>query len=133
VMARAHEISRNPGSELLVLVSHHAATGADRRWIPDLRTAAEQANGMRRFASVMMASVPPDGASSTSDAPLRNVLERNIARGRRIIVVPLVTPYGDAAPAIKERLQGIAHDVAKSGLMPDDRLVAWILSQTAGK
>ena len=133
VMARAQGISRNPGSEVLMIASHHAATGADRRWIPDLRTAAQQLNGMRRFVSVLTATVPPDGAPPISAVPLRNVLERYIASGRRIVVVPLVTPYGDAAPAIKERLQGLAHDVATSGLMPDDRLVAWILSQAAGK
>jgi hypothetical protein len=61
------------------------------------------------------------------------VLERQIAMGRRILVVPVLTSYGGAESAIKEQLQGFAHDVAKSALMPDDRLVAWIVSRAGGK
>jgi hypothetical protein len=53
--------------------------------------------------------------------------------GRRILVVPVLTSYGGAESAIKEQLQGFTHDVAKSALMPDDRLVAWVVSRAGGK
>jgi hypothetical protein len=63
---------------------------------------------------------------------MRRVLERQVAMGRRILVVPVLTSYGGTESAIEEQLQGFAHDVAKSALMPDDRLVEWIVSRAGG-
>lgn len=64
---------------------------------------------------------------------MRRVLEREIARGRRILVVPVLTSYGGPEAAIKEQLKGFEYEVAKRALMPDDRLVAWIVSRADGK
>lgn len=79
--------------------------------------------------------MPPDGDEASADdvARLRLVLERQIAMGRRILVFPVLTSYGGRESAIEQQLQGLAHEVAKSALMPDDRLVAWIVSRADGK
>lgn len=135
VLGRADEISRKSAAEVLVLVSHRSTAGSDKRWVPDLAAAAQQLNRTRRFAAVLTTTVPPDAsdASAAHEAQLRRALERQIAMGRRILVVPVLTSYGGPEPAIREQLQGLAHEVAKSALMPDDRLVAWILSRADGK
>jgi hypothetical protein len=135
VLGRAQEISGNSANEVIVLVSHRSAAGSDRRWVPDLAAAAKQLNLMRRFAAIVTTALPPDGSEASADnvAQLRRTLERQIALGRRILVVPVLTSHGGTEPAIKEQLQGLAHEVAKSALMPDDRLVAWIVSQADGK
>jgi hypothetical protein len=76
-------------------------------------------------------AIPPDpsGAPSGEVKFLRAVLERHLAQGRRILVVPVRTPYGGTEAAIEEQLPGIAHEVTTSALMPDDLLVTWIVSR----
>ncbi len=135
VLGRADEISRNSAGEVLVVISHRSATGSDKRWIPDLRAVASQLNRQRRFATILSVTVPADAseASANDVAQLRRTVERYIAMGRRIVVVPVLTPYGETESAIKERLQGLPHELANSALMPDDRLVAWILSRAEEK
>jgi hypothetical protein len=135
VLGRAQEISANAANEVILLVSHRSTKGSDQRWVPDLAAAGQRLNLMRRFAAVVSTSLAPDASEASAEnvAQLRRTLERQIARGRRILVVPVLTSYGGTEPAIKELLEGLAHDVAKSALMPDDRLVAWIVSRAAGK
>ena len=133
VLGRAQEISVNSAAEVLVLVSHRSMASG-KRWVPDLATVAQQLNLTRHFAAVLTTTVPPDGPQASGEiAQVRSVLERQIAMGRRILVVPLLTPYGGKESLVKEQLQGIAHEVAKSALMPDDQLVTWIVSQAEGK
>ncbi len=134
VLGRAQEMSRNPGAEVLLLVAHRPAAG-DKRWVPDLRVVMERLNRMRAFAMIVTATVPPDAAQAPADevAVLRRVLEREIARGRQVLVVPVLTSYGGAEAAIRERLQGLSYEVTKSAPMPDDRLVAWIVARADGK
>jgi hypothetical protein len=134
VLGRALEISSHSAAEVLVVVSHRSTAGSDKRWVPDLAAAAQQLNLLRRFAVVLTTTVQPDASEASAHiAQLRRVIERQIAMGRRIVVVPVLTPYGGTESAIKERLQGLAHEVAKNALMPDDRLVEWILSRAEGK
>jgi CbiX protein len=135
VLGRAQEISTSAAGEFLVLVSHRPTPGGDPRWVPDLAALAQQLNRTRRFAGVLTMALRPDGSEASADerAQFRGVLERQIAMGRRIVVVPVLTSYGPTESAIEEQLQGVAHEVAKSALMPDDRLVAWIVSRTEGK
>jgi CbiX len=131
VLGRAQEISSNPAGEVLVLISHRSTPGGDKRWVPDLPTIAQRLNLMRRFAAIVSATVPSDAsqASARDIAQLRQMFERQIAMGRRILVVPVLTSYGEVESAVKEQFQGLEHQVARSALMPDDRLVAWILSR----
>jgi hypothetical protein len=133
VLGRAQEISANSATEVLVLVSHRSMASG-KRWVPDLATVAQQLNLTRRFAAVLAITLPPEGSQVSGEiAQVRSVLERHIAMGRRILVVPLLTPYGGTESLLKEQLPGIAHEVGKSALMPDDRLVTWIVSQAEGK
>jgi sirohydrochlorin ferrochelatase len=135
VLRRAQEISTNSAAEVLVLVSHGSTAGGDERWVPDLAAVAQQLNRTRRFAAILTTTLPTEAseASAQNVLQLRRVLERQVAMGRRILVVPVLTSYGGTESAIEEQLHGFAHDVAKSALMPDDRLVEWIVSQAGGK
>lgn len=131
IASRTQENSRDAAAEVVVLVAHRSAPGDDRRWVPDLRAAAQRLHRARSFAAVVTTTIPAE-ASETSPSDvraLRAVLQRHIAEGRRIIVVPVLTPYGGTEAAIEEQLQGLAHEVAKSVVMSDDRLVAWIVSR----
>jgi sirohydrochlorin ferrochelatase len=131
ILSRAHEISQNSADDVVVIVSHRSKAGSDKRWVPDLAATAQQLNRTRRFAGVVTAALPAEGSEASAEevAQLRRLLERQIGMARRILVVPVLTSYGGTEAAIKEQLQGLAHEVAKSALMPDDRLVAWIVSR----
>jgi hypothetical protein len=131
MLKRAQAISKNVAADVVVLVSHRSSAGGGQRWVPDLRSAAEQLNRARSCAAVVSSAIPPDpsGAPSGEVKFLRAVLERHIAQGRRILVVPVLTPYGGTEAAIDEQLPGIAHEVTTSALMPDDLLVTWIVSR----
>ena len=135
VIGRAEEITTNPATDVLLLVSHRSAAGSEMRWVPDLAATAQQLNRMRRFAAILTTALPPDASEASAEhaAPLRRSLERQIALGRRIVVVPVLTPYGGTEAAIKKQLEGLPYEVAKSALMPDERLVAWIVSRADGK
>jgi len=130
ILSRAHEISQNSAGDVVVIVSHRSKAG-DKRWVPDLAAAAQQLNRPRRFAMVVTAALSPEGSEVSAEevAQLRRLLERQIGMARRILVVTVLTSYGGLEAAIKDQLQGLAHEVAKSALMPDDRLVAWIVSR----
>jgi CbiX protein len=131
VLDRAREVSTNSAAEVVVLASHRSTAGSDRRWVPDLAAAARQVNRTRRFAMILTTTLPPTGSEASPEevAQLRRLIEREIARERRILVVPVLTSYGGTEAAIEEQLRGLAHEVAPSALMPDDRLVAWIVSR----
>lgn len=89
----------------------------------------------RRFATILTITMPPDAAdaSSKETAALRASVERQLGSGLRVLVVPVLTPYGETTSAITARLQGIAHDMGMTALMPDDRFVAWILARADAK
>jgi hypothetical protein len=131
VLDRAGEVSTNSKAEVVVLVSHRSAAGNDQRWVPDLAAAARHVNQTRRFAMIITTTLPPTGSDTPPEetANLRRMVEREIARQRRIIVVPVLTSYGGTEAAIEEQLRGLAHEVTTSALMPHDRLVAWIVSR----
>lgn len=80
---------------------------------------------------IVTMTLPPSGSEASPEevAQVRRLIEREIARERRILVVPVLTSYGGTVAAIEQQLQGLAHEVATSALMPDDRLVAWIVAQ----
>jgi hypothetical protein len=131
VMNRAQEIGRNTATEVLLLVSHRSPAGDDQRWVPDLSAVAQQLNRARRVAALVTWAIPADASevSATEVNSLRVVLERHVAQGRGIIVVPVHTSYGGIEAAIEEQLHGLVYEVAKRAIMPDDRLVAWIVAR----
>ena len=131
VSGRAREISRNPASEVLVLASTRSTSVSDRRWVPELAASARELNRRRLFAAIVTTTLPPPAAEASGEdaTNLRRVLDRHIGMGHSILVVPILTPYGGVESAVKEQLGGVAHQMAASALLPDERLIAWIVSR----
>ena len=46
--------------------------------------------------------------------------------GHRVLIVPLLLAYGGIEKGIRERLDGLAYEMTAAGLLPDDRLAAWV-------
>ncbi|MGH9370119.1 MAG: hypothetical protein ACRD15_01160 [Vicinamibacterales bacterium] len=69
----------------------------------------------------------PEPVRSEATAELRSVVERAVAEGRRVLIVPLLLSYGGIEQGIRRRLEGLSYTMAEQALMPDDRLLDWVL------
>lgn len=131
LLSRAMEISRDPAGEVVVLAGY-AVSDAERnsRTLVNLAAAGRQLNSTRRFAGVITIVVRADSPTPAELERMQRPLQR-IASGRRILVVPVLISSGTSEPHIQAWLQGLPHEIAKTGLLPDARLVDWILSSAA--
>jgi sirohydrochlorin cobaltochelatase len=128
---RARALSRNPVEEAVVIVAHGPVPDDDnQRWLQDMRV---HAAGMARdvaFASIDYLTLRDDAPAAVRDAAtaeLRTLVSTRIAEGRRVLIVPLLLSFGGIEKGIAKRLEGLPYTLADQALMPDDRLVTWVL------
>jgi sirohydrochlorin ferrochelatase len=126
IISRAEEIIKG-GGEVLVLVGY-GGDDAGASWVVDLAPLAQRLNRARRFASIL--TIPrPDSATEIEQTQIRLSLERQVASGRSIVVVPMMISANGPDPSIAQRLRGFQYEVAERGVIPDDRLVQWVAGQ----
>lgn len=130
--SRARAISRAPSNEALVIVAHGPNEEADNnRWLADMKTLAARVGQHERFASMAYLTLRDDAPRPVRDAAtaqLRGVVERELAAGRRVLIVPLLISFGGIEKGLRERLTGLDYTLAPAALMPDDRMAAWVLA-----
>ena len=134
LLSRARAISKTPSEEVLVLVAHGPNEEADNtRWLSDLASLGRQIDAKERFAAIAHLTVRDDAPKPVwekAKAELRGIVERHTAAGRRVLVVPVLISFGGIEKGIRQRLDGLTYTMAESALMPDDRLVNWVLEMT---
>ena len=130
ILSRAQEISKKPGEEVLVVMGY-ASTDAGTPWAVDLAASAQRLNGTRRFASILTIA-RPETSTEMEQQQIRLTLGRQVAAGRTILVVPVISANGSDS-TIEQRLQGFSYQMARSGIMSDDRLVQWLAAQAAAR
>ena len=59
------------------------------------------------------------------------IASKFVNEGARVLIVPLVMSFGGIEQGIRTRLAGLDVVMAEQGLMPDDRLVDWVLAMAA--
>ena len=135
LLTRASAISHDPSEEVLVLVAHGPVPEDDNRaWLADIGVVAGRIRESMPFASVDWLTVRDDAPAPIRDvatAELRALVQRRAAEGRRILILPLVISFGGIEAGIRKRLDGLGYTMAEQGLMPDDRLAAWVLEMAA--
>jgi sirohydrochlorin ferrochelatase len=129
ILSRAQEISQRPTGEVLVIIGY-GSDDAGRPWAIDLAPSARRLNQTRRFASILTIAIPA-GPTEVEQQQIRFSLERQVAAGRPILVVPVMNSPNGTDPAIEQTLQGFTYRTAKSGVISDDRVVEWLANQTA--
>jgi CbiX protein len=133
---RARSISRMPAEEAVVLVAHGPTLEADNsRWLTAMRSLADQVRQSERFASIDYLTLRDDAPAVIRDlatTQLRELVSARIAEGRRVLIVPLLLSFGGIERGLVTRLDGLAHTMADAGLIPDDRLVDWVLAMAQG-
>lgn len=88
------------------------------------------------FASIDYLTVRDDAPKPVrkqAAAELRAAVEKHTAAGHRVLVVPLLISFGGIEQGLRERLDGLSYTMAEGGLMPDDRLVTWVLAMASSR
>jgi sirohydrochlorin ferrochelatase len=133
---RAKSISTDPSREAVVLVAHGPSPDEDNlRWLEDMSALAAIVKDRTSFDTIDYLTVRDDAPAAIRDAAsaeLRERVGRRTAEGRRVLVVPLLLSYGGIEKGIQKRLEGLAYTMSPQGLMPDDRLAAWVIEMAAG-
>jgi CbiX len=133
--SRARSISSNPSQESVVIVAHGPNSDEEnRQWLADMASLAGQITrqmaSVERFASIDYLTLRDDAPAPVRDQAtrdLRSVVDRRIAEGRRVLIVPLLVSFGGIERGLRTRLEGLAYTMPAAALVPDDRLVAWVL------
>ncbi len=130
---RAKSISNRPENEAVILVAHGPVPDDDnQRWLADMAVLAEQVRGAAPFASVDYMTVRDDAGAHVKEAAtadLRSRVERQIAAGRKVLIVPHLLSFGGIETGLRKRLEGLDYQMAGQGLMPDPRIAQWVLAQ----
>lgn len=129
---RARAISRSPTQEAVVIVAHGPNEEDDnRRWLTDMGSLTKRVAALEPFAAVECLTLRDDAPRPVRDqatADLRALVERHTRDGRRVLIVPLLISFGGIERGLYERLDGLSYTMAEAALMPDSRLVAWVLA-----
>src|SRR5688572_9081380 len=135
--SRARAISRDAAKEALIVVAHGPNEEEDnRRWLADMESLVGRLKKTERFASFEYLTLRDDAPKPVRDAAtaqLRGIVERELAAGRRVLIVPLLISFGGIEKGLRERLDGLPYTMAETALMPDERLATWVLSVAAAK
>lgn len=127
---RARSISTAPAAEAVILVAHGPVPDEDnRRWLEDMGVLAEQVRAAAPFASVDYMTVRDDAGPAMREAAtkdLRSRVEKQIAAGRRVLIVPHLMSFGGIEQGVRKRLEGLTYTMTEQALMPDDRIVEWV-------
>jgi hypothetical protein len=127
---RAKSISANPSNEAVILVAHGPVPDDDnRKWLEDMAVLAEHVRAAAPFAAVEFMTVRDDAGPAIRDAAttaLRETVQRQLALGRRVLVVPHLMSFGGIEQGLRKRLDGLDYVMTAQGLIPDGRVAEWV-------
>jgi len=129
--ARADAMSRSPEREAIIIVAHGPSAADDNaRWLTDMDVLARQVES-GGFGRVEYLTVRDDGDPSVKEAAtreLRDLVASAHDAGLEPLIVPLLLSYGGIEEGIRERLEGLDYRMADQALLPDERIVQWVLA-----
>ena len=124
-------ISTSPAGEAVILVAHGPVPDDDnRRWLDDLAVLAGHVRAAAPFAAVDYMTVRDDAGPAIKDAATRDLrakVEAQRAAGRRVLIVPHLMSFGGIEQGLRKRLEGLDYTMTAQALMPDERIVQWVL------
>lgn len=131
LLSRAQSVSNDPAHEAVVIVAHGPVSDEENaKWLADMAALAERMKKASRFRRIEYLTVrddAPEPIRSQATAELRSVVERAIADGNKVLIVPLLLSYGGIEDGVKKRLEGLSYTMCRQALLPDDRLSRWVL------
>ena len=131
LVSRARAISRLPAEEAVVIVAHGPVSDEDnQRWLTDMKLLGAGVAGAGDFASVDCLTLKDDAPAPVRDratADFRALVASRAEEGKRVLVVPLLLSFGGIEKGIATRLEGLPYTMADAALMPDERVIQWVL------
>lgn len=135
--SRALTISRDPAAEAAIIVAHGPnEEDYNQKWLADMRALAEGVAEIVPFASIDYLTLRDDAPAPVRDqatAELRNLVETHLGKERRVLILPLLISLGGIDRGLRERLEGLSYSIPEAALLPDDRLVTWVLAMADGR
>jgi sirohydrochlorin ferrochelatase len=132
VADRARSISSAPEREAVILVAHGPVPDDDnRRWLDDMAVLAANIRSAAPFGAVDFMTVRDDAGPAMREAATRELRQKvasQRAAGRRVLIVPHLMSFGGIEQGIRKRLEGLDYTMTEQALMPDDRIVQWVLA-----
>jgi sirohydrochlorin ferrochelatase len=131
VADRAKSISTSPSNEAVILVAHGPVPDDDnQRWLDDMAVLAEQVRESSPYAAVDYMTVRDDAGPAMREAATRELREKvqtHGAHGRKVLVVPHLMSFGGIEQGVRKRLEGLDYTMTSQAIMPDARVVDWVL------
>lgn len=129
---RAASISHAPSREVVILVAHGPVPDDDNKlWLHDMDRLAEQMRKSTHYAAIECLTLRDDAedpVGSAATTQLRQKVEQVTKNGNAILIVPLLLSYGGIEDGLRKRLDGLTYTMPSQALLPDDRIVKWVLS-----
>lgn len=129
---RARSISADPAKEAVIVVAHGPVPDDDnRKWLDDLAVLAGSVKAAAPYAAVDYMTVRDDAGPATREAAtkeLRDKVRAQAAQGRRVLIVPHLMSFGGIEQGIRKRLEGLDYTMTTQALMPDERIISWVLA-----
>jgi hypothetical protein len=92
---------------------------------------AEHTRKSAAYASVDYMTVRDDAGPAMREAAtkeLRDKVQEQVASGRKVLIVPHLMSFGGIEQGIRKRLEGLDYTMTTQALMPDERIISWVLA-----
>jgi sirohydrochlorin ferrochelatase len=133
---RAASISKDPSHEVVILVAHGPVPNDENKlWLNDMATLAETIHKQTHYAAIECLTLRDDADDPVRNAAtqqLRQKVEEITKGGNTALIVPLLLSYGGIEDGLRKRLDGLAYRMPSQGLLPDPRIVNWIIETAQG-
>ncbi len=131
LLSRAEEISKRPNNEVVILVAHGPVSEeTNRLWLNDMKDLADAMggkSGFRRIEYLTVRDDAPEPIRSQATAELRAVVTKAANEKSTVLIVPLLLSYGGIEKGIQKRLEGLEYTMSGQALLPDERILKWIV------
>lgn len=129
LLARAKSISTDPAREVAIVVAHGPVSDEENAlWLADMSALAEGMRGVfRRVEYLTVRDDAPEPVRDQAAAELRAKAESALHENCRVLIVPLLISFGGIEKGIQKRLAGLDFSMSPKALLPDERLVQWVL------
>lgn len=132
LLSRSNDISSAPENEVVVIVAHGPVSDElNRKWLADMGLLTALMRSKSKFKRIEYLTVrddAPEPIRSQATEELRAVVKRASGENAKVLIVPLLVSYGGIEEGIKKRLEGLPYSMSPKALLPDERLVSWVVS-----
>ncbi|WP_263357033.1 sirohydrochlorin chelatase [Acidicapsa ligni] len=132
---RAASVSRDPAHEVVVLVAHGPVPDSENKlWLDDMALLASEMGQQSHYVGIECLTLRDDAddpVRSAATEQLRKRVEQISKGGNTVLLVPLLLSYGGIEGGLRKRLDGLSYRMPSQALLPDKRIVDWVIDTAA--